>query len=107
MIALLDLGAEAAEALLLDDAQQLGLGADRHLADLVEQQRAFLCQLEAAGAALDGAGEGALFVAEDLRFDQGLRDGGAVDGDKGLGLARAQLVQGAGDELPCRCRFRR
>ena len=47
--------------------------ATRHLADLVEQERAAVGQLEAAGAALEGAGERALLVAEDFAFDQAFR----------------------------------
>ena len=96
---LLGARAKAAKLAFLEDAQQLGLGADGHFADLVEQQRAAGGQLEAAGAALDGAGEGAFFVAEDFAFDERFRDGGAVDGDEGPRLARAEVVKGAGDQL--------
>ena len=93
------LAAEAAQLAVFEDAEQLGLGADRHLADFVEQEGAAFGQLEAAGAALQGSGEGAFLVAEDLAFDEGFRDGGAVDGDKGLVLAGRKLVDGAGDQL--------
>ena len=72
---------------------------DGHLADFVEQEGAVLGQLEAAGAALDGAGEGAFLVAEELALDQRLGNGRAVDGDKGLAAAGAEVVQGAGDEF--------
>ena len=67
---LLGARAQAAQLALLKNAQQLGLGADGHFADLVQQQRAAGGQLEAAGAPLGRAGEGALFVAEDLAFDE-------------------------------------
>ncbi len=92
---LLNARAQAAELALFQHAQQLGLGAGGHLADLVEQQRAALGQLEAAGAPLDRAGECAFFMAEDLALDQRLGNGRAVDGNKGVGLARAQVVERA------------
>ena len=65
-------------------AQQLGLQAGVHLADFVEQQGAAVGLLELADAAGDGAGEGALLVAEQFGFQQVLGDGGAVDGDERL-----------------------
>ena len=43
--------AEALELLLLQHAQQLGLQLQRNVADLVEEQRAAVRQLEAADAA--------------------------------------------------------
>src|SRR5690606_35621472 len=55
-------GLDAADALelrLLDRAQQLDLDLLRDLADLVEEEGAAVGELEAAGAAADGAGEGA------------------------------------------------
>ena len=74
--------ADAVDLALLDRAQQLGLQARVHLADLVEQQRAAVRLLELADAPRDRTGEGAPLVAEQLRFQQVLRDGGAVDGDE-------------------------
>jgi hypothetical protein len=47
---LLGAAAEAAELALLQHAQQLDLRRRRHLGDLVEEQRAAIGQLEAAGA---------------------------------------------------------
>ena len=82
--------ADAVDLALLDGAQQLGLQADVHLADFVEQQRAAVGFLELADAAGDGAGEGALLMAEQFALQQVLRDGGAVDRDEGLvGALRA------------------
>ena len=56
---------------LLQHAQQPRLRLHRHVADFVEEQRAALGLLEAAGAARVGAGEGALLVAEQFGFDRG------------------------------------
>ena len=74
--------ADALEGLVLQHAQQLGLHRQRHVADLVEEQRAAAALLELADPAAVGAGEGALLVAEQLAFQQVLGDGGAVDGVK-------------------------
>ena len=93
------LAAQSAQLAVFEDPQQLGLGGHRHLADLVEQQRALLGELEATGATLDGAGEGALLVAEYFTFDQRFRDGGAVDRDEGLHSAGTEVVQRAGDKF--------
>ena len=61
------LAADALELLLLQHAQQLELQRRRHVADLVEEQRALVGQLEAPELALDRAGERAPLVAEQLR----------------------------------------
>ena len=79
-------GAGAADAIddaFLDGAQQFGLQAHIHLGDFVEQQGAAGGFLELADAARDGAGEGALFVAEQFALEQVLGDGGAVDRNEG------------------------
>jgi hypothetical protein len=82
----------------LEDAQQLRLQGERHLADLVEEEvPPFACATRPVGAA--GVGEGAAGMAEELAFEQGLRDGGAIDRDEGAVLPPAALVEGARDEL--------
>ena len=91
--------AEALEAPLFEHAQQLGLRDDREVADFVEEQRAFVGQLEAAGLAVVRAGERAFFVAEDFRFEQRVRQRRAVDGLEFRGLSAAQLVNHPRDEL--------
>ena len=58
---------------LLQHAQQPRLRLHRHVADLVEEQRAALRLLEAAGTAGVGAGERALLVPEQF----GIRSGRA------------------------------
>ena len=54
--------------LTLNGAQQFGLQARVHFADLVQQQRAAIGLFELADAARDGAGEGALLMAEQFGF---------------------------------------
>lgn len=56
---------EALNGLLLDQLQQLGLDVGGQLADLVQEQRAVVGQLDLADLAGGGGpGEGALLVAE-------------------------------------------
>src|SRR5262245_14321868 len=71
--------ADALERLLLQQAQDLGLQLQWHIADLVEQDRAAAVLLELADPAPFGSGERALLVAEQLALDQVLRDSGAVE----------------------------
>ena len=52
----------------LQHAQQLGLLAHRHVADLVEKNRAAVGQFEPANAVGAGIREGALHVAEQFTF---------------------------------------
>ena len=92
---------------LLQHAQQPRLRLHRHVADLVEEQRAALGLLEAAGAARVGAGEGALLVAEQLGFDQVARDRRHVDGDERAVAALAVVVQRARDQFLAGARSRR
>ena len=56
-------------------------------------------ELEAAEVALHGAGEGAFFVAEQLRGDQRRGNGAAVDRDEGPRGARRAPVNRARDKL--------
>src|SRR5690348_10712595 len=49
--------AEAREFLVLEHVQELGLEAVRHLADFIEQNRAFIAELKLAGLAAGGAGK--------------------------------------------------
>ena len=98
--------ADALELALLEHAQQLGLGLEGHLADLVEEERAAVGQLEAADASVDGAGERALLVAEQLALDESGGQGGAVDLDQRLAVRWLSEWTPA-RSAPCRCRFRR
>ena len=66
--------ADALDLALLQRAQQLGLQRQRHRRDFVDEERALVRQLEPADARRHGAGERALHVAEQLGFDQRLRE---------------------------------
>ena len=73
--------------------------AGRHLADLVEEQRAAVGDLEQAARVALGAGERAAHVAEQRRLQQRLGDGGAVLADERAVAARAVRMDGARDQL--------
>ena len=72
----------------LERPQQLRLQLERQGADLVEEERASVGQLEEPGLGGDGSGKGASLVAEQLALEQVGRDRRAVDLDERLG-ARA------------------
>ena len=91
--------ADRHELARLQHAQQAGLGLERHVADLVEEQRAALGLLEAADLARVRAGERAALVAEQLALDQLARDRRHVDGDERAAAALAVVVHRARDEL--------
>jgi hypothetical protein len=84
--------ADTLELLLLEGAKDLGLEREWQIADLVEEERAAMGQLESSWLALRGACECALFVAEQLALEQGLGDRRAIDGDeRSVGSTRAAL----------------
>src|ERR1051326_5642222 len=83
----------------LQDAQELGLGLEWEMPPLVQENGPAVGQLEQPRPGGDGAGEGALFVPEQLALDQRGRDGGAVDLHERRRGARAVVMDGAGDEL--------
>src|SRR5579883_889609 len=91
--------ADGADLFFLQDAQQLGLHLERQLPDLVEEQGPAIGRLKQPGARAEGAGEGALLVAEQFAFDQGGNEGAAVDGDEGAAGERSAEVDGAGDQF--------
>ena len=91
---------DALERALLDDAQQLGLERHRELADLVEEERAAVGQLERALAGGGRAGEGALLVAEELAPGQRRDDRAAVEDHQPLLVRpRVELVDELSDPL--------
>ena len=63
------------------------------------KMRALVGGFEAAGAVVDGAGEGAADVAEQLAFEQAFAEGAAVDADERAVAALAEAVDGVGDQL--------
>ena len=114
------LAAEPPHPQVLENAQQLRLRGVRHLADLVEKQRAPVSLLKAAGRTLHGSRKRALLVAEQLALHQSLGQGGCIDRDERpiaagaalMDLPRHQLLPGAtlsristGAEVGATCRI--
>ena len=85
---------------LLEDPQQLHLEGGAHALHLVQKQRAPVGDLhQAQPAALFGAGEGPLLVAEELALQQVLRKGRHVDGHEGAVLPAGGPMDRVGEQL--------
>ena len=91
--------AQAAEGLLLQDAQELGLETQRNLPYLVQEERAPVRQFEDTAFLGARVREGAFLVAEQLAFQQCGGDGRAVDSDEWSGLPKALVVKCLGDQI--------
>src|SRR5439155_1032955 len=98
-------GAERLHLVVLDGTQELGLERRGEVLDLVEEERAAVCELEHARPFLQGAGESPAGVAEELGFGERFRHGRAVHRAEGAGSAPTQRVDGARDELLARPRL--
>src|SRR5690606_22676352 len=90
---------DAADLAFLQYPQQPGLGLQGQLADLVEEQGTAVGGFHQAGTARDRAGKGALFVPEQLGFDEGFRNRRTVYRDHRRMGPGGVLVQGAGNQL--------
>src|SRR5207237_4690791 len=84
--------AHAGEGSVLEKTQQLGLQRPAHVADLVEKNGPAVGLFNATVLLSQRAGEGALFVAEQLAFQQRFGDRPAVDAHV---ISRASLAPGA------------
>lgn len=90
--------AQAHETKLLHRPEELGLQSDGHLPDLVQEEGSPIRQLECAGLALSGSGEGALLIAEQFALHQIGWQRRAVDGDE-RPLRTTGLVDEAGEDV--------
>ncbi len=97
--------AEALEFPLLENAEELDLRRGGEVAHFVEEQGAAVRQLESPLLLLVGSGEGSWFVPEQLRFDEALRQRGAVDLDERLARSRRVVVDRVGNQLFAGPRF--
>ena len=77
-------GADLLQFTGFEESEQHALHAQRHLADLVEEDGAAIAHFELAGLVTVGAREAALHVAEQLGLEERLGDAGAVDRHEGL-----------------------
>src|SRR5207245_3493069 len=93
------LASDPLERLLLERAQDLRLGLQAHVPDLVQEERAAVGHLELPAAARQRPGERALLMAEQLGLDQLFGDRGTVDLDEGTFVTSGLDVDSPGDEL--------
>ena len=91
--------ADAREGAFLQEAQEFDLSLHGQVADLVEEERAAVRGFGASDASADRARERAFFVSEELAFDEIFGEGGAVQRDERLVLARGELDDGACEEF--------
>src|SRR5690349_14345778 len=94
------LASDAAEAAVIQEAQQLGLQIGRHLPDPVEEHRSLVGEFEQARLAAPlRAAEGAGRVAEQLAFREAFGKRRAVQREKWLAVPRAGAMAGVRDQL--------
>ena len=91
--------ADRSEFAGLQHPQQPGLRLQRHVADLVQKQRAALRLLEFARRARSGTGERPALVPEQLAFDQFARNCRHVEGDERPRRPRPHVMDGARHQL--------
>ena len=84
---------------VLQHAQKFGLQRERHVSDLVQEDRASVRHFQFALLQAVRAGEGAAFMAEEFVFEQRFRQGHTVDDHQRHGLTRTPLMDGAGEEF--------
>jgi hypothetical protein len=91
--------AKALELVLLEHTEEHDLRVSRKLADLVEEKRSAVRLLKTSFPALDRAGEGAAFMAEQLGGEQRLGDCGAVYLDERCSRAIGESVNRICDDF--------
>ena len=97
--------AKPPDGTFLERLQQLRLQRVRHQADLVEKDRAAMRHLQEPGLGLPRVGERPTFEAEELGFEQGVGNGGAVDVDERRGCPRPGPVNDLRDQSLPRARL--
>ena len=96
---------DAGDLAAFQHAQQLDLRGERHVAHLVEKQRAAVGIFELSDPIGRGVGERAADVTEQLAFQDVLAQRGAVQRDERLVLAWAVLMDRLGDQFLAGARF--
>ena len=80
--------------MLLQNAQKAGLQVRRSIADLIQKNRAAVGLFKQADLArLACTGKRTALIAEELAFQQGLRQSCTVDSDKSSSTSRRKIVQ--------------
>ena len=91
--------ADAGEGAVFKEAEEFGLEGPAHVANFIEENGTAVGFFDAAELLADGAGKRALFMAEELAFEEVFGDGGAVDADVISLAADTEAVEGAGDQF--------
>ena len=82
-----------------EHTQQSGLRVRGHVANFVQEQSASMRLLEAPHTLCGGARKRALFVTEQLRFDQLMGNRSHVDGNKRSAATGTVAVKGVGNQF--------
>ncbi len=90
---------EPRDLLVLQHSKQLDLEIGRQIADFVEENCRAVSQFEESNLFGQRAREGALFAAEQLAFDERLRNGRAVDFHHRSPSPRTEMMHLRGEEL--------
>ena len=93
------LAVERRDGTLLQDAEQPRLQVQRHVPDLIQKNRATVGLLDLADRCLVLGAESALLVAEKLRLERSLRNGGAIQRHELAASAQAAVVDCARQPL--------
>ena len=93
------MAADADEGAVLEDLKQFGLNAQIEAADLVEEERSHVGLLHAAELGGHCARKCPFFIAKELGFKQGMRDGRTADLDERALSPHGKCVQQADADL--------
>ncbi len=96
---------ESFEFLLLKHAQQFRLQIEWNVLDFVEKDRSLVREFEPTDASIDGAGERAFLMTEQLTLQQACRNRRAIYFDERAFASITQVVDRARDQLFARAGF--
>src|SRR5437016_8237067 len=91
--------ADAVNCLLLQHAQQFGLGAQRHVRDFVQEECPATSHFKFANLLLVRSGVSPLFMPEQLALQKRFWDRATIHRHKGSLAARAELMDGVRHEV--------
>ena len=91
--------ADAGEFPLLKDSQQFGLSHSAEIPNFVEEQGTGVCEFKLSDPAGCCIGKGALFVPEELAFDQSFRQCGTVQRNERTIPPSAVVMESLGDQF--------
>jgi hypothetical protein len=91
--------ADTHDLTFLQEAQQVALQIDGHIADLIEKERAACRVFDLSSGSRASPGERALFIAEQFRGDEVGRNRGTVHCDERAGVPPRVLMDGTGGQF--------